>query len=415
MKNLKQACLKQDFPFFANNPNLVYVDNAATTHKPQAFLDRIRRFYVQEYAPIHRGFYDLAEAATEHFEAARKRIADFIGAQPQEIIFTINATAGIHLVAQSWACHNLKKGDEIVLTELEHHANLVPWLQVAKMTGAHIRYIPILSSGDLDYSKLDTIINERTKLVAITQISNVLGTEVDVDRVITQAKKVGAKVLIDACQSACRRTINAKAQNFDFLVFSGHKMLGPVGIGVLFVNRKIHAQMTPFWGGGGTVQTVDYDNFTWRDVPACFEAGTPSSAAVLGLGAALDYIHKNIDFTLLQEQEARLCTALIDGLSNIKKIKILGPLDQLKKSGHIVSFLVDGIHAHDVAAYLSKQGICVRAGHHCAQPLHTKLGIAASVRVSFHGAYNTLEDVAQILQAVEKMVEKETLVLHQVP
>ena len=216
---------KQDFPFFTHNPDIVYLDSAATTHKPQPFLDRIRRFYVQEYAPIHRGFYDLAEAATEHFEQARKQIADFIGAQPEEIIFTINATAGIHLVAQSWAQQNLKKGDEILLTELEHHANLVPWLQIAQLTGATVRYIPILPSGDLDYTKLDTLITHKTKLVAIAHISNVLGTEIDIDTIITQAKKVDAKVLIDACQSACRRKINAKAQNFDFLVFSRSVMV----------------------------------------------------------------------------------------------------------------------------------------------------------------------------------------------
>jgi cysteine desulfurase / selenocysteine lyase len=399
MKNVRY-----DFPFFIHNPSLVYLDNAATTQKPQIVIDRIHHFYSVENAPVHRGFYDLAEQVTEQYEVVRKKIAKFLGAESQEIIFTHNATAGINLIAQSWARHNLKKGDEIVLTELEHHANIVPWLQLASEMDIGIRYIPMLSNGDLNYQAVDTLITPKTKLIAATAISNVLGTEVRIDLLANYAKKVGALLLVDACQAAARRRILVHEQKIDFLVFSGHKLLGPTGIGVLFVNKKLHSKMRPFISGGGSVYSVDYDRVAWREVPECFEAGTPAIASVLGLGSAINYMEQNIDITVLKQQEALLCTHLIDGLSAFKNVKILGPVDELRKTGHIVSFIVQGIHAYDVAAYLNKNNIAVRAGHHCAQPLHAKLGIDASLRVSFHGAYNTLDDVQEILRAFNNII-----------
>ena len=395
--------LKKDFPFFSNNPNLVYADNAATTQKPQQVIDRINHFYTHENAPVYRGVYALAEQATTHFEAVRTLVKDFIGAaDASEIIFMPNATAGINLVARAWAKNILQPGDEIVLTELEHHSNLVPWLQVAQETGAVIKYIPVLKNGDLDYTNLEKTITAKTKIVAATALSNVTGAEVDLKKLQERAHEVGAAILVDACQSALRRKINVQAQKIDFLVFSGPKILGPTGIGVLFAKRKFHEQMTPFYGGGGAVLSVDYDRVAWRTVPQRFEVGTPDTAAVLGLGAAIEYIQKNIDQEKLTQHEAGLCKQLIQGLQGIGGVTFLGPTEQLMQRGFIVSFVMDGMHAQDVATYLDKQNIAVRAGHHCAQPLHTKFGIAASVRVSFC-CYSTAEDVERILAALGQL------------
>ncbi len=394
MKNLKK-----DFPFFANNPNLVYCDNAATTQKPQAVIDRMNHFYTHENAPVHRGLYQLAEQATTAYEGVREQVKDFIGAEhASEIIFTPNATAGINLVAHAWARHNLKKGDEIVLTELEHHANIVPWILVAQATGAVIKYIPVDANGALDYSNIATIITPQTKLVAVTALSNVTGEELDLELLTQQAHAVGAVIVVDACQAVLRKKFDARVQNFDFLVFSGHKTLGPTGIGVLFAKRKFHSHMTPLQGGGGTVVSVKQDSVTWRETPYCFEPGTPAIAEVLGLGAALTYIQNNVDYAALRAHEAAaLCEQLIKGLQKFPRIKILG-----NTSANIVSFVVEDMHAFDVAAYLDKHGIAVRAGHHCAQLLHTKLGVGVSVRISFC-LYNTHEDVEKILLALEKL------------
>lgn len=394
MKNLKK-----DFPFFANNPNVVYCDNAATTQKPQVVIDRMNLFYTHDNAPVHRGLYQLAEQATLAYEGVREHVKDFLGANhASEIIFTSNATAGINLVAQAWARHNLKAGDEIVVTELEHHANIVPWILVAQETGAIIKYIPVRQDGSLDYSQITTIITPKTKLVAITALSNVTGEEIDLALITKHAHGVGAVVLVDACQAVLRKKFDMSIQNFDFLVFSGHKALGPTGIGVLFAKRKFHASMIPFQGGGGTVLSVKNDSCTWRDVPYCFEPGTPASAEVVGLGAALTYIKNNITYEDLQAHEAALCKQLVEGLQKFSRVRILGQ----KKTTSIVCFVVDGLHAFDVAVYLDSQGIAVRAGHHCAQPLHSKLGVEACVRISFT-LYNTGEDVTRILFALEKL------------
>lgn len=401
LKDMKN--LKKDFPFFANNPDVVYCDNAATTHKPQVVIDRIAHFYAHENAPVHRGLYQLAEQATTNYEGVREQVREFIGAQDaSEMIFMPNATAGINLVAHAWAMHNLKSGDEIVLTELEHHANIVPWLLVAQKTGAVIRYIPITADGDLDYSNLDKLITPKTKLVAVTAISNVTGAHTDLELLTEAAHAVGAAILVDACQAVMRKKFDVRHQKFDFLVFSGHKTLGPAGIGVLFANRKFHAQMTPFQGGGGAVLGVTPDSVTWRGVPYCFELGTPAVADILGLGAALSYIQHNLNLEDVQKHEAALCTELIKGLQKLPRVKIIGPVAALATSGHMITFVVDGMHAFDIATYLDTQGIAVRAGHHCAQPLHTKLGVEASVRISFC-FYNTHEDVAKILQALAKL------------
>lgn len=399
MKNLKK-----DFPFFNNNPEIVYCDSAATSQKPQAVIDRMIHFYEYENASIYRGFYRHAEQATTAYEAVREQVRDFIGAHDvAQIIFTPNATAGINLVAHAWARCNLSAGDEILLTELEHHANIVPWLQLSHEKKIVIKYIPVLPCGRLDYAKIPELISLKTKLIAVTALSNVTGYEVNLDEIGAYAHSVGAAFLVDACQSAPRRKINVEALKIDFLVFSGHKILGPLGIGVLFARRKFHAKMVPLQGGGGAVMSVNFETTSWRDVPHRYEVGTPSIADVLGLGAAIQYIKNNIDFDELKCHEASLCGLLLDGLQKFSQIKILGSSEDMRKNGHLVSFIIDGMHAYDVAAYFDRYSIAVRAGHHCAQPLHAKLGIGASVRASFY-CYNTPCDVQKILDVVQMMV-----------
>ena len=399
MKNLKK-----DFPFFANNPEITYCDSAATTQKPQVVIDRMGDFYAHKNAPIYRGIYKHAEQATTAYEGVREQVRDFIGAEhADEIIFTQNATAGINLVAHAWARHTLTPGDEIVLTELEHHANLVPWLQIAQEMGIIIRYVPVLSNGTLDYTRVPTLIGPKTKLVAVSALSNVTGHEVDLDYIQKYAYAAGAAFLVDACQIAPRRNINVTTSKIDFLVFSGHKMLGPSGVGILFVNRKFHSKMVPFFGGGSAVQAVDFDAVHWRNLPYRYEAGTQAIENVVGLGAALDYL-KQIDCNELRRHEALLCKTLIGGLKILPQITVLGDEQELIEKGHLVSFVVKGMHAHDVAAYFDHHDIAVRAGHHCAQPLHKKLGINGSVRVSFY-LYNTFDDVAKILNTLTMLLK----------
>lgn len=393
---------KKDFPIFFGRRDkpLIYLDNAATSQKPQQVLDAMMQFYTQYNANVQRGLYDLGEQATQHYEQARATVAQFINAEPHEIVFTKGTTESINLVAASWARHTLKAGDVIVLTELEHHSNVLPWQQIAQETGAELRFIPITSEGILDLTHLDTIITERTKLVACTHVSHVLGTHTDVATIVHAARSVGARVLLDAAQSTPHQTIDVKNLDVDFLAFSGHKMLGPTGIGVLYVNNTIHNQMQPYQVGGGMALDVDIQHTTFRDMPHTLEAGTPPIAQAIGLAAAINYLKQNVDYDLLQQHEAQLCAQLIDGLQHISGITVLGLPNELKHRGHLVSFVVENMHPHDVATYLNQYGICVRAGNHCAQPLMQKLGITGTVRVSFY-LYNTSEDVAKILFALD--------------
>ena len=395
--------LRKDFPIFGDN-KLVYCDSAATSQKPQQVIDALVDFYSYHNAPVHRGIYTLAEEATERYEAVRRQVAKFIGApSATEIVFTKGATESINLVAESWAAYNLQAGDEIVLSQLEHHANIVPWQKIAQTHGVILRWIPILPDGTLNLSDLSTIINQKTKLVAITQSSNALGTQVDLVPIIKQARVVGARVLVDAAQSVPHQKVDVLALDCDFLVFSGHKMLGPTGVGVLYIKKDLHDSVQPYQRGGSMVFDVSFERATWRQMPHMLEAGTPPIAQVIGLGAAINYLEQYVDFNQLQKHEALLCEQLIDGLQQIPKITILGPLNQLKKSGHLVSFIVNDIHAHDIAAYLNTYSICVRAGHHCAQPLHTALKCESSVRASFY-VYNTQQEVESIVNALKKLL-----------
>src|SRR3990172_12131808 len=399
--------LRADFPILSQKINgypLVPCDNASTTHKPQSVIDAVVQFYTTTNANIYRGIHLFAEQATQLYENARKKVADFIGAHASEIVFTRGCTAGINFVVATWGDMHIKAGDEIVMTELEHHANLLPWQRLAQKKGAVLKFIPIFPDGSLDLSQLDSIITNKTKMVSVIHVSNAVGTHVDIATIIARAQAVGACVLIDAAQSVPHQKIDVHQLGCDFLVFSGHKILGPTGIGVLYIKKELQAELPPYEVGGGMVEDVNCEHATWRSAPHKFEAGTPPIAQAIGLGVAIDYLRTNVDFDEIMNYETQLCARLIDGLSAIVQVRILGPIAELKQKGHMVSFLVDGFHSHDVAAFLDSRGISVRAGHHCAQPFAKKLGYDASVRVSFY-FYNTFEDVDRIVAAVQELVQ----------
>lgn len=390
------------YPFFTHNKSLIYLDNAATTQKPQAVIDALADFYLMHNAPVHRGVYALAERATDLYEQARTSVARYIDAHPDEIVFTKGTTEGINFVASAWAQNNLNPGDEIIVTELEHHSNLLPWIRLEQSQGILLKYIPIDGEGNLDYQKYPSLLTNRTKLVACTHTSNALGTRVDLDFIIQHAHNAGARVLIDAAQAAGRYDVQAHRLNADFIAFSGHKMGGPTGIGVLYIARHMHESVRPYQVGGGMVYSVDFHHATWLKPPLEYEAGTPPIEQVLGLAAAINFIEKEIDREGLKKHEAQLCGQLIEGLNQIPSLRVLGPVSDLATSGHLVSFVSDTMHPHDMAAYLDKQGICVRAGNHCAQPLHKRLGIPSSLRVSFY-AYSTLDEVTFLLEQLERI------------
>jgi cysteine desulfurase/selenocysteine lyase len=405
MNNFKN--LRADFPILQEKLNgrpLIACDNASTAHKPQSVIDAVVQFYTTTNSNIYRGIHLFAEQATQQYEDARKKVAHFIGAFPEEVIFTRGCTSSINFVAATWADENIQAGDEIVVTELEHHANLIPWQRLAQKKGAILKFIPIFPNGSVDFSCLDSIITNKTKMVSVIHVSNAIGTHVDIATIIKRAHAVGARILIDAAQSVPHQKINVHELDCDFLVFSGHKLLGPTGIGVLYIKKELHDQVSPYEVGGGMVANVDCMDATWASAPQKFEAGTPPIAQAIGLGAAIDYMQKHINFDELIAYEAQLCARLIDGISEIKGIKILGPISELKQKGHVVSFLVDNYHSHDVAAFLDSRGISVRAGHHCAQPFAKKLGYDASVRVSFY-FYNTLQEVDAIIVALRDLVK----------
>jgi len=392
--------IRADFPVLSkkiNNHQLVYLDNASTTQKPQQIIDAISNFYADHNANTGRGVYTLGEQATTLYEQARANVAHFINARTaQEVVFTSGTTESINLVAATWAKQNIGVGDEILISELEHHANLLPWQRVARENNATLKFIPVNADGTLDLNVLSQLLTHRTKLVAVSHISNALGTHNDVATIIKAAHAVGAKVLVDAAQSAPHQIIDVQKLGCDFLAFSGHKMFGPTGIGVLYVAQAVHAAMPPYQLGGGMVYEAGYQTATWLPMPHRLEAGTPPIAQAIGLAAALDYL-RALDFEQLRVHEAALTAQLIEGLARMPHITVLGPQEQLKEKGHLVSFKVDSMHPHDVASYLDQFGVCVRAGHHCAQPLANKLGIDASVRVSFY-AYNTAKEVDLLLQ-----------------
>jgi len=405
---------RSDFPLLTHRSELCYLDNASTVQKPQMVLDALNHFYTYENANTYRGIYELGELATERYEAARNTVAQFLNAaHTSEIIFTRGTTDGINAVADGWARRNLKAGDEIVITELEHHSNWLPWQRLAREYGIVVNVIPVLPDGTLHMQKAAALITKRTQLVAMTWISNAIGTHVPVEKIIQLAQQVGARVLIDAAQAVAHLPIDLQKIKADFLVFSGHKIGGPTGVGVLYINKALHESFEPYQLGGGMVLNVDLPTYpairssssseVWLPAPHKFEAGTPPIAQAIGLAAAIDYMRKHINYAALQKDEASLCARLIERLSQHEKIRILGPQQELAQHGHLVSFVVDGMHAHDVAAYCAQQSICLRAGHHCAQPLARAVGYDASVRASFY-AYNTVDDVDRLAIAIDSLI-----------
>jgi len=412
--------IRRDFPIFSQKPgpekseksgSLIYFDTSATAQKPAIVIEALSRFYTSMNANVHRGLYELGESSTTHYEAVREKVAHFINAKhTEEIIFTKGTTEGINFIAASWAEQHLKQDDEIVLTQAEHHANLLPWQRVAQKTGAKLVFIP-LDLETYTFKNPENYITSRTKLLAVTYSSNVLGevwdhTQQELETLIAQAHSVGARVLIDAAQAVMHRRIDIQQLNPDFLVFSGHKMMGPMGVGVLYIKQALHDDVQPYQVGGSMVFSVSFEGASWAKSPQKFEAGTPPIAEVFGLGAAIEYINKNINFDELQKHEARLCSVLIDGLEKLEQIsgiRIMGNKNWLRQHGHLVSFAIQGVHPHDIASYLGAKNIAVRAGHHCAQPLVNLLEVDALLRVSF-GVYNTITEVEILLQELTDIV-----------
>jgi cysteine desulfurase/selenocysteine lyase len=402
------ARLRADFPileqrlFVDVNRNdqgvpLVYLDNGATTQHPRQVLQAIVDCYERTYSNVHRGAHYLSGLSTDAVNAAREKVQRFINAPRfEEVIFTRGTTESINLVARSWGDAFCKPGDEIVVTEIEHHANLVPWQQLAARAGVKLRHLPVRDDGELDMAALPGLLNERTRLVAFTAVSNVLGTITPVSEVTAAAKRVGALTLVDAAQSAPHLRTDVQAWGADFIAFSSHKMLGPTGVGVLWGRYDLLDAMPPFLGGGGMIDRVWPDRFTPGDLPYRFEAGTPAIAEIIGLGAAVDYLEQ-VGLDAVHAHEQLLTARAHDVLGALPGVKIWGP-PPARKAG-LVSFSVDGIHPNDVASVLDRRGIAVRAGHHCAMPLHDRLKIPASTRASFY-LYNTLDEIDRLGEGI---------------
>lgn len=393
--------LREDFPILAqtvhDNRPLVFLDNAASTQRPRQVIDVLRRVYEHDYANVHRGIHTLSERSTEQYEQAREKVREFIGArQAREVIFTSGTTTSINTVARSWGDANLQAGDEILLTTMEHHSNFVPWQQLATRTGAVIRHIPITDDGLLVLDELDRLLTEKTKIVAVASISNVLGTVNPIAQIARRAHAAGALVLVDAAQSVPHRATNVTQWEADFVAFSGHKMLGPSGIGVLWGREELLEAMPPFLGGGSMINRVHLDHFTPAELPAKFEAGTPPIAPAIALGTAIEYLQA-IGLEAVERHEHELSRYAYERLQEVDGLRILGPSPQHRAG--LVSFTLAQPHAHDVAQLLDQQGIAVRAGHHCTQPLHDRLGITASTRASFY-LYNTPAEVELLVDTV---------------
>ena len=393
--------IRKDFPLInqiIDGKPLVYLDSAATTQKPQVVIDSLSEYYSNYNANIHRGIYQIAEKATSEFEAVRDRVTSFINAEDRaEIIFTKGTTESINLVAYSWGRKFLKPGDEILITEMEHHSNNVPWQLVAQVTGAILKYISVNDNGELENPR--SYINENTKFVAVIHQSNVLGTVNPVEEIISRAHEVGAKVLVDGAQSTPHLPIDVQEMGCDFFTFSGHKMMGPTGVGVLYGKKEILSEMDPFLGGGEMIKDVSMDTVSFNELPWKFEAGTPNIAQVIGLGTAIDYINK-IGLDVINHQGELLKKYALEKISKIEGITIYG---HAQNRGPVVSFNIEGVHPHDLAQLLDQQHICIRVGHHCAQPLLTKFGITSSARASFY-VYNTTEEIDILIQEIEKSV-----------
>jgi cysteine desulfurase / selenocysteine lyase len=384
-----------DFP--AIPQGWAYLDTAATAQKPRPVIDAIARGYGETYATVHRGVYGRSADMTLAYEAARRRVARFIGGQEAEVVFVRGATEGINLVAQAWAAAQLKQGDRILLSALEHHSNIVPWQMAAEKVGAAIDVVPLTADGRIDLDAMERMVGPRHRMVALAHVSNVLGSTLDARRAVDIAHAVGATVLIDGCQAVPRIAVDVAAIGCDFYVFSAHKLYGPTGLGVLWGRAEMLEQMSPVQGGGAMIDRVTFERTTYAPPPARFEAGTPHIVGVLGLHAAIDYVDA-IGLDRIHAHEAALVRRTRDALRGVNSVRLLGP----EESAGIVSFTVEGVHPHDVGTILDEAKVAIRAGHHCAQPLMDRLGVDATARASF-GVYNGPADVDALVRGLERV------------
>jgi len=395
------ARVRADFSILqrlVNGRPLIYLDNAATTQKPRQVIDALVDYYTTINANVHRGVHTLSVEATDAYEASRERIGRFVGAEhPEEIVFVRNTTEALNLVAVSWGRANLRSGDEILVSLLEHHSNLIPWQRVAQETGAKIRLIPLTLDGTVDMAALREMLSPRTRVVAIAHASNVLGTISDLGEISEMAHGVGAIVVADGAQSVPNLVTDVRTLGPDFLAFSGHKMLGPTGIGALWGRRALLEEMPPFLGGGGMIREVWEDRATWAPLPEKFDAGTPNIADSIALGVAADYLD-DLGMTNVRAHEVEVTAYALDRLASVPDVSVYGPLHAEMRTG-VVSFNLDGVHPHDAGTILDEAGIAVRAGHHCCQPLHRSLDIAATLRASFY-IYNSVDEVDALVDAL---------------
>ena len=393
--------IRNDFPAYRKKDgNFIYLDSASTSQKPEFVIDAISSYYSSYAANIHRALYEIGEKATDKYEKVREKVKQFINVPDSHVvIFTGGTTESINLIAYAWGSNNLRNGDQILITEMEHHSNIVPWQLLCSRSNASLNYIPIIKDGTLELGKLKENILPKTKLISLTHQSNVFGTINPLNNIIDEAKKIGAITVIDGAQAVPHMKVDIKKLGCDFYAFSGHKMLGPTGVGVLIARKNILEEIDPFMGGGEMINSVNMDESTWNEVPWKFEAGTPNIAQVIGLGAAIDYIQK-IGIENIHQHEQELLHYGLDLLDQNKDVTLYGKADN---RGAVIPFNLENIHPHDLAKFLDTDGICIRAGHHCAQPIMNKLGVSATARASFY-LYNTKEDIEKLVESINKTV-----------
>ncbi len=395
--------IREDFPILSRSvygKPLVYLDNAATSQKPRSVIQALVDYYEGYNANVHRGVHALSMEATDRYEEAREKVARFINADtPEAIVWTRNTTEGINLVANTWALDNIGAGDEIVVTRMEHHSNLVPWQKLVEERGAVLRFLPLAEDGGVNMEDVDSIINPRTKLVSVVHMSNSLGTIVPVKELAAKARAVGAAVLVDAAQSVPHMPVDVQDLDCDFLAFSGHKMLGPTGIGALYVKRDVLERMEPFLRGGEMVLEVTYERASWNDLPMRFEAGTPNIGDGIALGAAVDYL-EGLGMNNVREHEIQMTRYALDAFKELEELDVFGPDDPNARGG-IIPFHHPDVHPHDLGTVLDRQGIAIRTGHHCTMPLMGALGVAATARASFY-VYNTEEEIDLLVDGLKE-------------
>lgn len=397
--------IRKDFPILkrkVHGKRLVYLDNAATTQKPQAVIDALVDYYSNYNSNVHRSVHTLGEEATAAYESAREKSAKFVGAQPRQTVFVRGTTEATNLVRYAWGEKNVKKGDVLVTTLMEHHSNIVPWQLLAKSKGATLKFVGLTPGGELDMNQLDELLEKSPKLLAVTHCSNVLGTINDVVAICAKARKAGTTTVVDGAQSVPHMPVDTAEIGADFYAYSGHKTLGPTGIGVLVGKKSVLEEMDPFEGGGEMIREVFQDHSTWNDVPHKFEAGTVNIADAIGLGAAVDYLSE-IGMDKVREHEARLLDYAHETLSDVHGLKVYGPEETEKRSG-LIAFNYSDVHPHDMATILDEEGIAIRSGHHCAQPLMRWLDVAATSRASFH-VYNSYDDIESLKKGILKAGE----------